>query len=325
MMCFSTKEDNAAVQRNAEIEKMIRVDKGKIARQIKILLLGQELSSLLPRIRLTCLLLGAGESGKSTVLKQMRLIHAGGFSPDECKQWRVVIFNNLVQAFHTVLTAMYEFDVHADDVTMARDGEDLPDLNGSASYDERRHSITLGEPANKVRREHHSGLYASNSLFRSTSTSFNRIHRSTMISRCHDLASKLLLHCGTIVQFKRQSKKGTNSPCTTTLASESASSYFYPMLTKGSFCTDLTRFFEPDYIPTNQDILRARLRTTGISETIFELEPWTYRMFDVGGQRSERRKWINAFDNVQVVLFLVAISGYDQVLVEDRGSVSCAH
>lgn len=75
-------------------------------------------------------------------------------------------------------------------------------------------------------------------------------------------------------------------------------------------------------MPTDQDILRARLRTTGISETIFDLGSLTYRMFDVGGQRSERKKWIHVFDNVQVVLFLVAISGYDQVLVEDRNSVS---
>lgn len=45
-------------------------------------------------------------------------------------------------------------------------------------------------------------------------------------------------------------------------------------------------------------------------------------MFDVGGQRSERKKWIHVFDNVQVVLFLVAISGYDHVLIEDRNGVS---
>ena len=44
-------------------------------------------------------------------------------------------------------------------------------------------------------------------------------------------------------------------------------------------------------------------------------------MFDVGGQRSERKKWIHVFDNVQVVLFLVAISGYDHALVEDRNGV----
>ena len=89
-----------------------------------------------------------------------------------------------------------------------------------------------------------------------------------------------------------------------------------------SFFKDVERLFQPNYVPTDQDILRARLRTTGISETIFDLGQLTYKMFDVGGQRSERKKWIHVFDNVQVVLFLAAISGYDQVLVEDRSGVS---
>jgi guanine nucleotide-binding protein subunit alpha len=85
---------------------------------------------------------------------------------------------------------------------------------------------------------------------------------------------------------------------------------------------DLDRVFARDYLPSDQDILRTRLRTTGISETIFDLGNLTYRMFDVGGQRSERKKWIHIFDNVQVVLFLAAISGYDQGLLEDRHGVS---
>ncbi len=41
-------------------------------------------------------------------------------------------------------------------------------------------------------------------------------------------------------------------------------------------------------------------------------------MFDVGGQRSERKKWIHCFENVTAVIFLAAISEYDQVLVEDE-------
>jgi len=57
---------------------------------------------------------GAGESGKSTVLKQMRLINSGGFSEQERKQWRVVIFNNLVQAFVVILKAMDEHAVSYD-------------------------------------------------------------------------------------------------------------------------------------------------------------------------------------------------------------------
>ena len=45
-------------------------------------------------------------------------------------------------------------------------------------------------------------------------------------------------------------------------------------------------------------------------------------MFDVGGQRSERKKWIHCFEAVNCLLFLVAISGYDQCLVEDKDAVS---
>lgn len=83
------------------------------------------------------------------------------------------------------------------------------------------------------------------------------------------------------------------------------------------FFDDIERIFSPEYRPTDQDILRCRLKTSGISETIFALQDLTYRMFDVGGQRSERKKWIHCFENVTAVLFLVAISGYDQCLYED--------
>lgn len=89
-----------------------------------------------------------------------------------------------------------------------------------------------------------------------------------------------------------------------------------------SFCDDIERFWDKAYVPTDQDLLRSRLRTTGITETVFDLGQLTYRMFDVGGQRSERKKWIHCFENVNCLLFLVAISGYDQCLVEDKDGVS---
>ncbi|KAG0272334.1 guanine nucleotide-binding protein subunit alpha, partial [Linnemannia gamsii] len=41
-------------------------------------------------------------------------------------------------------------------------------------------------------------------------------------------------------------------------------------------------------------------------------------MFDMGGLRSERRKWIHCFQDVTAVVFLVAISEYDQLLPEDE-------
>lgn len=74
--------------------------------------------------------------------------------------------------------------------------------------------------------------------------------------------------------------------------------------------------FPPFLLP--QDVLRARVRTTGIIETTFRYRDLIYRMFDVGGQRSERRKWIQCFDDVTAVIFVVALSGYDMKLFEDQ-------
>lgn len=88
-----------------------------------------------------------------------------------------------------------------------------------------------------------------------------------------------------------------------------------------SFFEDLDRLFNKEFIPTDQDVLRARLRTTGITETHFDLGTLQYRMFDVGGQRSERKKWIHCFEGVNALMFLVAISGYDQCLAEDKDGV----
>jgi guanine nucleotide-binding protein subunit alpha len=84
---------------------------------------------------------------------------------------------------------------------------------------------------------------------------------------------------------------------------------------------DLSRIFARSYVPTNQDILRSRRKTVGITEETFDIGRHTYRMFDVGGQRSERRKWIHCFEDVNCILFIVAISGYDQGLLEDFDGV----
>jgi guanine nucleotide-binding protein G(i) subunit alpha len=48
-------------------------------------------------------------------------------------------------------------------------------------------------------------------------------------------------------------------------------------------------------------------------------------MFDVGGQRSERKKWIHCFENVTSIIFCVALSEYDQVLLEESSQVRNQH
>lgn len=92
-------------------------------------------------------------------------------------------------------------------------------------------------------------------------------------------------------------------------------------LTCNSYFRNLDRMFRPDWMPDDQDMLHARLRTTGITETLFEMGHLNFRMMDVGGQRSERKKWIHCFEGVQCLLFMVALSGYDQCLVEDQNAV----
>lgn len=54
---------------------------------------------------------GAGESGKSTVLKQMKLIYATGFSKNEKLEWKPVVFNNIVQSFRLIYDAMTELNI----------------------------------------------------------------------------------------------------------------------------------------------------------------------------------------------------------------------
>uniref|UniRef100_A0A673H788 Guanine nucleotide-binding protein G(i) subunit alpha-1 n=1 Tax=Sinocyclocheilus rhinocerous TaxID=307959 RepID=A0A673H788_9TELE len=84
------------------------------------------------------------------------------------------------------------------------------------------------------------------------------------------------------------------------------------------YLNDLDRISQATYIPTQQDVLRTRVKTTGIVETHFTFKDLHFKMFDVGGQRSERKKWIHCFEGVTAIIFCVALSDYDLVLAEDE-------
>jgi guanine nucleotide-binding protein G(i) subunit alpha len=88
-----------------------------------------------------------------------------------------------------------------------------------------------------------------------------------------------------------------------------------------SYFDAIDRIAHPDWLPNDQDILRSRQKTTGVAEFSFDHKGKTIRIIDVGGQRSERKKWMHYFEDVDLVLFLVALSEYDQALYED-GSVN---
>ncbi|KAF9179791.1 guanine nucleotide-binding protein subunit alpha, partial [Haplosporangium sp. Z 27] len=62
-----------------------------------------------------------------------------------------------------------------------------------------------------------------------------------------------------------------------------------------NFFDSIDRIAQKTYIPTDQDVLQTYVMTTGITETTFLIGDLKYRMFDVGGQRSERKRWIHCF------------------------------
>ncbi|XP_032323243.1 guanine nucleotide-binding protein G(olf) subunit alpha isoform X3 [Camelus ferus] len=75
-----------------------------------------------------------------------------------------------------------------------------------------------------------------------------------------------------------------------------------------------------DYTPTDQDLLRCRVLTSGIFETRFQVDKVNFHMFDVGGQRDERRKWIQCFNDVTAIIYVAACSSYNMVIREDNNT-----
>lgn len=88
------------------------------------------------------------------------------------------------------------------------------------------------------------------------------------------------------------------------------------LLTGYSFFQEIRRISSPKYLPNETDVLRVRTKTSGISETRFQLGQICIKIFDVGDQRTERKQWIPLFENVGTILFVVDLDTYDQDLEE---------
>ncbi|GIQ81970.1 guanine nucleotide binding protein (G-protein), alpha subunit [Kipferlia bialata] len=90
------------------------------------------------------------------------------------------------------------------------------------------------------------------------------------------------------------------------------------------FMDNVVSFSEPSWMPTPEDILLCRVVTTEIKEIEFQMDGTNLKMIDVGGQRSERRKYLHCFTEVDFVLYVCALSDYDRVLGEDHSQNAMA-
>ncbi|KAG8589163.1 hypothetical protein GDO81_006283 [Engystomops pustulosus] len=231
-------EDKELAKRSKELEKKLQEDAAMDAKTVKLLLLG------------------AGESGKSTIVKQMKIIHQDGYSEQECMEFKAIIYGNVLQSILAIIRAMSTLGIDYADASKADDGRLLCHLADS-------------------------------------------IEEGTMPPELVDVIKKLWKDDGVQACFERAAEYQLN---------DSAPYYL----------NQLDRITAPDYLPNEQDVLRSRVKTTGIIETQFSFKDLHFRMFDVGGQRSERKKWIHCFEGVTCIIFCGALSAYDMVLVEDE-------
>ncbi|XP_038041818.1 guanine nucleotide-binding protein G(t) subunit alpha-1 [Anas platyrhynchos] len=228
---------SAEEKHSRELEKKLKEDAEKDARTVKLLLLG------------------AGESGKSTIVKQMKIIHQDGYSLEECLEFIAIIYSNTLQSMLAIVRAMSTLNIQYGD---------------SARQDDARKLLHLSDT----------------------------IEEGTMPKEMSDIIGRLWKDAGIQACFDRASEYQLNDSA-------------------GYYLSDLERLVTPGYVPTEQDVLRSRVKTTGIIETQFSFKDLNFRMFDVGGQRSERKKWIHCFEGVTCIIFIAALSAYDMVLVED--------
>ena len=86
-----------------------------------------------------------------------------------------------------------------------------------------------------------------------------------------------------------------------------------------SFFPNIDRITTGDYIPSNEDILRAPTRTdVGVTETYIDMGQLSLRLFYVSGQPCNRKKWIHLCEGVTSIIFCVPLSDYD---VSEGGQV----
>lgn len=109
MACCLSEEAKEQKRINQEIERQLRKDKRDARRELKLLLLGESVRRRPAPDRLTphpCPRTGTGESGKSTFIKQMRIIHGSGYSDEDKRGFIKLVYQNIFMAMQSMIKAM---------------------------------------------------------------------------------------------------------------------------------------------------------------------------------------------------------------------------
>ena len=100
-------EEAEMASKSKQIDKMIKSDQRKIQQEVKVLLLG------------------AGESGKSTFLKQMKIIHGVVFETDELKELRRNIYQNCIKGMRVLVDAQRKLKIKLDNPINSQFGDQV--------------------------------------------------------------------------------------------------------------------------------------------------------------------------------------------------------
>jgi len=81
-------------------------------------------------------LVGGTNSGKSTIFKQMRIIHGTGFSPEDCIQYKPLIYRSTIQSLNVILSAMSKHGIAFADSSSVEDARKFIAITQNTSEDE---------------------------------------------------------------------------------------------------------------------------------------------------------------------------------------------
>ncbi|CAG8502275.1 8097_t:CDS:2 [Ambispora gerdemannii] len=195
------------------------------------------------------LLLGSSESGKTTVLKQLKIIHGNGLE-EERRQYSRIVHLNVLTAMKALTNALEHFGHSLADPKNEEHLEKFQMLT-TIKVTLNRNSLTVQAAI----RDKKSDDDTASETFREHSESIQALWSDAAIRKCFENASDIGL--------------------------QDSAKYFLD---------HVERFAQPDYVPTDDDILQARVRTIGVTEHEFRIkgsDPEIFRIFDVGGHRSQ--------------------------------------